>query len=252
MIRWDARFNREFNKIVDNYNAKVRRLRKKGASRLPETISKRELRKTFSGRAATRRELRYQLNELKRFSKRGAEDILILDGSRISRFKVEQGKRRRTRLLRKLAKEIEYQKKFVDPYKPFTKSRLNMLQNIRENLLEDKTVSLDRLREIDIQFSREYDPARVDIFYKEFFKNIKKQADFAKYDKEKFQYIQERLSKLPPDILYKMERTEGRIAFFFDHYKEDKTYNDDDKDSIEANLDSLFEDIDSIIELYLS
>lgn len=252
MIRWDARFNREFNKIVDNYNAKVRRLRKKGASRLPETISKRELRKTFSGRAATRRELRYQLNELKRFSKRGAEDILILDGSRISRFKLEQGKRRRTRLLRKLAKEIEYQKKFVDPYKPFTRSRMDMLQNIRENLLEDKTISLDRLREIDVQFSREYDPSRLDTFYKEFFNNIDTQAKAVEYDKNKYALIKQKLSALPPDVLYKMERTDDRIAFFFDHYKDEGAYNDYDKMTISGNLDSLFENIDEIILSYLS
>lgn len=252
MIRWDAKFNREFNRIINNYNAKIRRLEKKGAKRLPERVSKAELRKAFSGRSGRRSELRYQLRELTRFSKRGAEDILIFGGEKMTRFKFEQGKRRRTRLLRKLSREIEFQRKLVDPYKPFSRSRLDMLQNIRKNLLEDKTISLDRLREIDVQFSREYAPTRLDNFYDEFFKNIEKQADFVEYDKEKFQYIKERLSKLPPDILYKMERTDDRIAFFFDHYKEDGTYNDYDKKSIEGNLDSLYEDINSIIQSYIS
>ena len=126
-----------------------------------------------------------------------------------------------------------------------------MLTNIKENILTSD-ISNDTMRFIDVQFSREYSPARLDNFYTEFFKNIDKQVEISDYDEEKWKVIKLKMMKLPPDILYKMERTDDRIAFFFDHYKDESAYNDLDKQSISGNLNSLYNDIDEIIAQYLS
>lgn len=75
-IRWSAADERELARVVKNYNAKVRRIEKKNASKnkivLPETITVGQLKELIN----TRKDLNREMNKLKRFSKRGAETLV--------------------------------------------------------------------------------------------------------------------------------------------------------------------------------
>lgn len=76
-IRWRESDNAELSKAVKNFNAKVRRLAKKNpeiVDYLPETVSVRDIKRLID----TRQDLNRELNSLRRFSKRGAEEIVTI------------------------------------------------------------------------------------------------------------------------------------------------------------------------------
>ena len=75
-IRWKSEDLKELKRVVSNFNAKITRLAKKNPSiknLLPEKVTANELKELI----ATRSDLKRELNALKRFSKRGAEEIVL-------------------------------------------------------------------------------------------------------------------------------------------------------------------------------
>ena len=76
-IRWRESDQQELARVVKNFNAKVRRLAKKNpeiADYLPDTVTVKEIK----GLIDTRQDLNRELNSLRRFSKRGAEEIVTI------------------------------------------------------------------------------------------------------------------------------------------------------------------------------
>lgn len=74
-IRWNNSDVAELNRVVKNFNAKLNRLAKKNPQTknvLPDKISAAQLKELIN----TRQDLKRELNALKRFSKRGAEEII--------------------------------------------------------------------------------------------------------------------------------------------------------------------------------
>lgn len=71
-IRYDSSYNKEIQRVVRNYNAKIARLRASGQRILPENASIRDLKRNF----INRRQLNKELGKLQAFSARGAERII--------------------------------------------------------------------------------------------------------------------------------------------------------------------------------
>lgn len=74
-IRWKQSDNDELKKAVKNFNAKISRLEKKNPEMkyaLPERVTMREMRELID----TRQDLKRELNALRRFSQRGAEELI--------------------------------------------------------------------------------------------------------------------------------------------------------------------------------
>lgn len=74
-INWRDSDTKEINRVVKNFNAKINRLIKKNpqmANVLPEKVSAGQLRELIN----TRRDLNRELNSLRRFSRRGAEELV--------------------------------------------------------------------------------------------------------------------------------------------------------------------------------
>ena len=79
-INWRESDIEELTRTVKNFNAKINRLSKKNpdiAVALPEKVKVNELKKLIT----TRQDLKRELNALRRFSKRGAEKIVIAEGT---------------------------------------------------------------------------------------------------------------------------------------------------------------------------
>lgn len=79
-IRWNESDNKELARVVRNFNAKINRLAKKDPQNknvLPEKVTVGQLKELIN----TRRDLNRELNALKRFSKRGAEEIVSVPGT---------------------------------------------------------------------------------------------------------------------------------------------------------------------------
>lgn len=110
-IRWNDDLNSEVKRVVKNYNAKVKRVENlyKGRSDvvIPERVSVKEL-KSLVG---TKRDLSRELNSLKRFSKRGAEQLVdvpvVEDNIKITKWQKTEMNRRSGVINRTRAKRRE-------------------------------------------------------------------------------------------------------------------------------------------------
>lgn len=72
-IRWRKSDLEELNRVVTNFNNKVRYWKNKGQETLPETQSVRDIRENIQSRQDYNR----VLNSLKRFSNRGSEEVVV-------------------------------------------------------------------------------------------------------------------------------------------------------------------------------
>ena len=114
-IRWKPDDSRELRKAVKNFNAKISRLEKKNPqikNTLPEKVSVRELK----GLIDTRQDFKREINALKRFSKRGAEELVSApnnqnDNTKITKWQKEE-MNRRIPLINK--KRADYKEKIGD------------------------------------------------------------------------------------------------------------------------------------------
>ena len=102
-IRYDKKLNKQINDVITRYNRKIDRLRRKGGSYiLPQKITKQDLMDV----SYTRRDLLRRLKNVERFTERGAEQTVITKGYAISLYELEYLKREKSRVKRKLRKEI--------------------------------------------------------------------------------------------------------------------------------------------------
>ena len=79
-IRWKQSDEAELKKAVRNFNDKIRRLEKKYPNKktaLPERVTLKEIKANIQ----TRNDFKREINVLKRFSKRGAEEFVMVPGS---------------------------------------------------------------------------------------------------------------------------------------------------------------------------
>lgn len=107
-IRYDKSLNKEINRVVANFNSKVKRLKKSEKDLiLPEEVSIKKLK----SQVTSRYDLRRELEKLKRYSKRGIEEtIKTLGGSEISRYEYENIKREARRIKYQVSREITKKK----------------------------------------------------------------------------------------------------------------------------------------------
>lgn len=76
-IKWTEQDTKEISRVVKNFNAKITRLSKKDpsiANLLPNKVTTKQFKELIN----TRQDLKRELNSLKRFSKKGAEKIVVI------------------------------------------------------------------------------------------------------------------------------------------------------------------------------
>lgn len=77
-IKWRESDTKELTRVVKNFNAKINRLNKSGSNAiLPDKVKVSELKKLIG----TRTDLQREINMLKRFSKKGAEKPVVIEGN---------------------------------------------------------------------------------------------------------------------------------------------------------------------------
>lgn len=109
-IKWRESDEQELKRVIRNYNAKVKRLAKKNPqieNVLPEKVSVAQMKELIN----TRQDLKRELNALKRFSKRGAEEIVVVPGTdynlKITKWQKTEMNRRVGVINRRRAKRLE-------------------------------------------------------------------------------------------------------------------------------------------------
>lgn len=109
-IRWTDSDNAELRKAVKNFNAKITRLEKKNPKEkhlLPERVNMKELKQLID----TRQDLKREMNALRRFTKRGAEQIVELPdndyNTKTTKWQKEEMTRRAAVINRKRKKRMK-------------------------------------------------------------------------------------------------------------------------------------------------
>lgn len=109
-IRWKQTDSNELRKAVRNFNAKIDRLTKKNPELVavfPEKTSVRQLKELID----TRQDLKRELNSLRRFTRRGSEEIVDIPESdynlQITKWQKEEMTRRTAVINRKRKKRLE-------------------------------------------------------------------------------------------------------------------------------------------------
>jgi len=264
-IRYDKKLNQEINKVIKNYNQKIKRIQNYADSYnylLPQTITKKNLKQNVY----TRNELKRKLAELKRFSIRGAEQSMQLEsGYLISRYEYENLKRETKRVKANISRELKrlettkplvFGKQQAVTFAQMGDSYYLNLKAKRENL--EKNIQLLKNEELKRYQALVYKTGRSHEYQNSLFReNYKKMltdlAYYTNYDKDKLKELEDKLNKLSNREFYKLFQNEKAVKSITEYYplvigKSIKGFNPNDiKDDVGSLYDNLIENIDDII-----
>ena len=207
MIRYNKALNEKITKAVRNYNAKINRLSKVNPYlALPEKVKAKSIKEMSN----TRADLNRELSKLKRFSKKGAEETIILpSGEMVSKYELSELKRESARLQRNLTRRINelagITPKVAGIKQDYTYAQMGdmRLNNMiaKRDLLRAKT---KKLSTGDVkEFARFLEKTRIKQQYQtQIFKNnyldkmLFAEGYMIGYDMDRINEIKEKLSKL--------------------------------------------------------
>ena len=268
MIRYNKELVNYVNKTVRNYNAKIRRLEKVNPSlALPEKITA----KSIKNVSDTRKDLIRNLNKLKRFSKRGAENTIILpSGELISTYEISELKRESARLQRNLTKRINelgntipqvkgVKEKYT--YAQMGDMRLNNMIAKRDTIkaMKKSFIKENKLKEFMklLETTRNKQNYQISMFKNNFIdKMFGYEAYAIGYDEAKIRDIKAKLNKLSDRDFLKFFDTEKLIQQIRDRYVNINTLNIYAYKEYETEMtelfDELYENIDDLLKDYKS
>lgn len=263
-IRYDKKLNQEINRTIKNFNQKIRRLEKQEREVLPSTISKKELKESVY----TRSELKRRLQELQRFSKRGAEEVLTTkSGLKITKYELENLKRESKIIKARLTREINKMKK-TKP-KVFGKEQVATFSEMGDtrflNLLARRKALNKNIEELSQKDYENYlklvektkkKKDYYNIFFKDnYLKALNYLAYFYGYDKSKLQDIEDKLKSLSSSNFLKAFDEDKSIKAILEYYpfvtgKIQFMNPDDIREDVEELYNNLYENIDVILQDY--
>ena len=256
-IRWDKKFNAEIRREIDKVNKKFARARKAGMTGIPQNIKIRDIKDQFSSRYATRRELRRELGYMKKANIKDAGKVVELEtGQRVSLFTLRDAQRKKTRLLRKIGRDIRREQEYLNRAGgkdlPFDehRQRLNLLQDTQSMLREGVRASESNLRQVNELYAREYSSLKKESFEDAFFNTLDQQIDFSNLEDKQKAELKRKLHSMDVEAIIDANRYDDDIADVMDRYKQRDAYNDVDKRAISDTMEKLYNNIDNIIAEY--
>ena len=228
-MNFRASTNKEIARVVKNFNQKVSRLEKLGHENLPEKISIKDLKSNIYNYSDLKREL----NKLKRFSSRGAEDVLTNYGAPITKWEkrnigiqVRTAKAKITRQLKNMGipkeswattkRKIQVGKQATDTAQTLIKQYENISV---KNILSQKTKSsrqekLSTLEKIGYRYS----DRAVFVLQQSLIDMIDK-IDVSKEDEKTKEILKDKIKKLSINELKKLYYNYDEINDIIFRYK---------------------------------
>lgn len=263
MIRYNKELVNYINKTVRNYNAKIRRLEKVNPSlALPEKITA----KSIKNASNNRKELIRNLNKLKRFSDRGAEDTIILpSGEFVSRWELSELKRESARLQRNLTKRINELASTTPKvagikqdynYAQMGDMRLNNMIAKRDTIARmSKTITkggnLKNFMKL-LETTRNKQNYQISIFRNNYIdKMLTYQAYAIGYDSDKINEIKAKLNKLSDKDFLKFFDEEKLVQMIRDKYIDVKNLKGDAYFSFESEMTDIYDELYNNLDDYL-
>lgn len=242
MIRYDSAYNQKINRVVSNFNQKVRRLEKEEGRLLPSTVSVKEIKSQFMNR----RDLNVYLRELERFGKKGAENIVNVGGKEHTEYEIDIFKHRLRRERERLNRDIESERLISSKYPMQHNIAVQNMMNRREKLSESWGYLINSgLSEAIGNYERRLET------YDNYFNVLFQDAYQADYDEEKLQYIREKLMELSPSKFIKALENSPEIQEIFNYYHSLTRRNSNmDENEAKRVYDKLYDEIDEIVKKY--
>lgn len=253
MIRYDKKLNAEIRRAVNNFNAKIRRLEKMESSNIviPEKIKVSDFKKGYD----SRRDLRRQLNYLKMFSARGAEEKIVTSGGfETSKYQVAVVKRESARVKRNLTRQINM-------YMKITPSVFGVKQEINKGQMEDtKLTNLKSKREalnknlldlnaeqynryLELLNNQRQSSYKDRIFKENYLEMLLSTGYMSGYDTEKINEMASQLMALDVNNFTRLFDTESAIKNILENYDLFKINNFDI-----SSLSDVFKDINELYD----
>ena len=241
MIRYNSTDNKNIERVVSNFNRKIARLQKAGYSQLPSKVSIRTIKSQFS----TRRDLNVYLRDLQRFGRRGAEDIVTIDGKDFTKYDIDIFRRSLRREKSRLEREIAQAQTMTTQY-PMQHDVYTANLKARRSALSGKWADIitTQLREKLIE-----EPYRHAVIYDNYLEILFQDAYQIGFEDEKIEYIKERLLKLPPRKFIRALEDDPNIQYIFDYYHSLTRTSYMDNNVYDA-FQQIYENIDAIVEKY--
>ena len=257
---------KELKRVISKFNSKVKRL--ESVDREID-IPEKESIKAIKDRVNSKWDLNREIDRLERFTKRNAEDLIKnKSGVVMSRWEYENIQREQKRLSARLLREIErygnikpkeFGKEQSVTYAQMGDEKLSNLK-ARQKAISSKSISkLNRTQMKDLQTLLNKTAANYrkdkEIFYDNYIDGtLLNTAYFIGYDEEKIKYIKEKLSELSPTQFtkaFEQEQALKDIQLRYDLTKEDGITPQILENDISSTLDTLYENIDQIVDSYL-
>ena len=241
MIRYNSTDNKNIERVVSNFNRKIARLQKSGYSQLPSKVSIRTIKSQFS----TRRDLNVYLRDLQRFGRRGAEDIVTIDGKDFTKYDIDIFRRSLRREKSRLEREIAQAQTMTTQY-PMQHDVYTANLKARRSALSGKWADIitTQVREKLIE-----EPYRHAVIYDNYLEILFQDAYQIGFEDEKIEYIKERLLKLPPRKFIRALEDDPNIQYIFDYYHSLTRTSYMDNNAYDA-FQQIYENIDAIVEKY--
>lgn len=216
MIRYDKQLNSELRRTVANFNAKVRRLEKQERELIPDRITVRELRDSFSKRY----ELKRKLKELQRFSQRGVENVVETEkGLRFTKWELDNLKREIRRANYVGNREARRLEEKITPLTITRRGAYNSLKS-RLKVINKPISSVTRseLNKIQANINRilDYD-MKTEQFQENFFQILYAEAGMSGTPDSILLSIQEKLGNLKADELLKFTKESPELQAIVDY-----------------------------------
>lgn len=265
-VRYDKNFTNEINKIVNSYNRKINRLSKAGGYILPDKFTAASL-KNLKATATTRSEVRRKLKDLQSFTVRGGEKMIRVGKTTMPKYQYTNIKRYR----RILNAQITNKMRKYETTHPVTGIKTEPLTFSQSGSQEYLTLKAKKMTLIEKDFKemtqdealaylnklmKNVEPKRQDVWQQNYLDILKDTALSYGYDPDKLDYIISRLELLTPrefDDLSFVSRNLKAVMYAYKAIENIETIKEltDVGDDVISNLDSIYENIDDMIRIYV-
>lgn len=260
--------NAELQRAVNKFNAKIKRL---------ETVDReidipeKESITAIKDRVNNKFDLNREIDRLERFTQRNAEELIQNKaGVVMSRWEFENLRKEQKRLNARLIRQVErygnIKPKEFGSSEDFTYAQMGEDRYINlkarqrtigsKNIMKLNANQIKDFKSLLKKTSSYYDPSKKEIFYDNFIDGtLVNGAYFIGYDKKKLDYIRNRLHELSPSQFSKAFDTEQSLRYIKERIdspisKHDNITPEMLSEDLTPVLDTLFENIDQIVETY--
>lgn len=270
-IRYDKKLNAEIRRVVNNFNAKVRRLEKEGRELLPQKVSVEDFKKSV----ISRKEIRNSLKDLQTFLEKGSEDIVTTKGgARVSNYQLKVAKRNIRTAKLNYTKQLNKYGKIKPRGSNYTLQQMGdeTISNIRAKLTKLNAGNIELMNQQE--FKKMSDFAKIQmwnisrrnyIFWNSYLDVFDKAVYMGALDGDKAKYIKDKLMTMDANKFYEMYKSDpnfksitvGYIEAMLNGGQLSETLPDNasptelsEKQKLTNAFDELYENIDELVEKY--